>query len=156
MVTVAIAGIILSLAVPAFGTLMQRNRLKQAAEAISGELDAVRLESSRRDADLTVSFTTGASWCYGVHTASCDCGSDGSCSLKRVTGESIATNVTLSSATFSGNTFTSFDRVRGTAAAGNVTLTTPSNLDLRVVVSTRGRIRICSPSDNVPGYPSCS
>ena len=61
----------------------------------------------------------------------------------------------MASAAFGANSFTGFSRIRGTATAGQVNLLTSAGFDLRVVVSTRGRVRTCSPSHNVTGYPSC-
>jgi len=155
LTAVAILAVLAALAFPTFSDAIERSRLKSAAEAIASDLDLARLETAKRNTDLVVSFYNGGSWCYGIHAGRCDCTTAGSCSIKRVNGSDIVKDVTMGSVAFGANRFTAFDRIRGTAAAGQVNLLASAGLDLRVVVSTRGRVRICSPSNNVPGYPSC-
>jgi prepilin-type N-terminal cleavage/methylation domain-containing protein len=68
-------------------------------------------------------------------------------------GSGSGSNVSFSG----GTTQTRFNPVRGTATAGTVYLTLDDEYEMRVVVATIGRIRICSPSGstNVPGYATC-
>lgn len=155
LATVTILGILLAIGAPRFSESIERTRLKQAAEALSSHLDLVRMETVRRNSDLTVSCVTGNTWCLGIDDAgTCDCSASGDCNIRRFLGDQLASDVTLST-TYSSSSGLVFDRIRGSATNGSFTFTTSSGYDLRVVLSGRGRIRICSPSGNVPGYTPC-
>jgi len=155
MALVVILSILAAMAIPALTGAIERSRLKAAAEAIASDLDLARLDTAKRNVNLAVSFANGSDWCYGVDTASCDCNTADDCAEKSVSASDIGTGVTMGEVAFGANTFTSFNRIRGTATAGRVNLRSDSGSELRVVVSGRGRIRICSPTNDVPGYPSC-
>jgi Tfp pilus assembly protein FimT len=155
LATVTILGILIAIGAPQFTESIERARLKHAAEALTSQLDLIRLEAVRRSADLTVTFVTGTSWCLGVDdTGRCDCSVANDCGIRSTSGDALAPKVTLSG-TYSSSSALVFDQIRGSATSGSLTLATPSGYDLRVVLSGRGRIRICSPSGNVPGYASC-
>jgi len=155
LATVTILGILLAIGAPQFGESIERTRLKHAAEALSSQLDLVRMETVRRSARLTVSFVTGTNWCFGVKVAAdCDCSVPNDCNIERFSGGELSPHITLSS-TYSSSSPLVFDQIRGSATNGSLTLATPSGYDLKVILSGRGRIRICSPSGNVPGYAAC-
>ena len=155
LAVVAIVAVLAAIAVPSLASSIDRTRLKSAAETIAGDLDLARMETAKRNANLQVSFRTGADWCYGIDTGPCDCGVPGNCAIKRVRASDVSRGVTMGTAAFSGNSSTTFNRLRGTAGAGTVTLRSDSADVLNVVVSTRGRVRVCSPWHRVAGYPPC-
>jgi len=156
LVTVAVVVILATAATSGFGTVVERKHLVAATNAIDQELQLARRETRKRSSNLVVSFATGASWCLGIDTASCDCTTASDCSIKELAGATVAKGTSMSAATFSGASFFTIDRVRGTVSStGNVDLQTGSGLDLRVELMATGRARLCSPSDNLVGYPSC-
>jgi type IV fimbrial biogenesis protein FimT len=155
LVVILILSVLAAVAIPNFIGAGERSRLKAAAEAIASDLDLARLETAKRNTDLVVSFNNGVTWCYGIDTANCNCSIADACSVKSVDASDIGTGVIMATVAFGANNFAAFDRVRGTATAGRVELGTLDGYRLRVVLSTRGRVRICSPSNNVSGYPSC-
>jgi len=158
MVTVAIIGVLASIAVPSFQDMIERNRLKEAVESLKSDLMFARTEAIKRSQNISVNRITGNSgeWFYGLNTSACDSSETVTtesdfCTVKRISG--IAFNqVNLISE--SGNTTFSFRR--GTANAGNTCFST-TNYRLRVKVSNSGRITVCTNTgtEAVGGYGSC-
>ena len=159
MVTVAVTGILLAIAVPAFQSTLDKRRLVGAAEQLYADLQYARTEAIKRNVSVFVSFNTGTSWCYGIALAACNCGTSGSCQLTpgidRVVDASGFRGVSLGS-TF-GTNYTTFEPRRGTANDGgtlkNGTATLSSTTgEIKVIVGSLGRVRICSDSSNLPQY----
>jgi len=163
MITVAIIGIVASLAVPSFQKMIERNRLKEAVESLKSDMMFARTESIKRSANLNVSIDiNGTSWCYGIDVdndtnntnanVACDCTTTGSCAVKTVNGSQFQ-NITLAAGTDVNVTF--FFR-RGSASDNGITINTP-NYSVRVKTSSIGRIRTCSPDSAkaIGGYDAC-
>jgi len=163
MITIAIIGILASMAVPSFSKMLERNRLKEAIQSLKSDLMFARTESIKRSANLNVSVDiNGTSWCYGIDVdndtnnananAECDCTTAGSCAVKTVDGSQFQ-NTTLAAGTDVNVTF--FFR-RGSASNNGVTINTP-NYSVRVRTSIIGRIRTCSPDSAkvMVGYDAC-
>jgi len=156
MIVVAIIGILAAIAVPSYQDMLERNRLKQAAEGLKSDMQFARTEAIKRSNNVVVSRTTGSAgvWCYGLNiNSSCDCASAGSCSIKTVAGTDFNTTVTMEDAVTNNSTF-SFRR--GTIGADGVTFST-NNYAARVVFSDVGRVRTCTPSGStgISNYPAC-
>ena len=168
LTTVAVLGILLTVAVPAFNNFLERHRLKGVIESIYGDLQLARSEALKRNTEVRVSFVAaagGSPWCYGIkdEATTCDCNetNTGAADYCEVGGaEQIVSGAdypgtSLSNPNFSGNSFTTFDPRRGTASAGSVTFNSDNgtfSADLKV--SALGRVRVCSDSDGM-GYPGC-
>ncbi|MGJ0515944.1 MAG: GspH/FimT family pseudopilin [Methylomicrobium sp.] len=173
LVVIAIIGILAALGVPSFQDMLERNRLKQVVESLKSDLQFARSEAIKHSEDVIVSRKTGnaGSWCYGLARknpstkTSCDCeetdsDEDDYCDIKIVSGANFG-STNMNSA--SGNS--SFDFRRGTIGNNGVTFST-NKYGTRVVFSSVGRVRICSPSttDNpmptgkigLPDKESCS
>ena len=93
MVVIAIISIVASVAVPSFSSLFDKYRLRGAADALFGDLQAARMEAIRSNSTVYVNFVTGANWCYGMKAgSSCDCtkpySDENYCSQKLVTAQS--------------------------------------------------------------------
>ena len=78
LVTVAIVGILVSIAGPSFVDFLDRKRLAKAAEQIASHLQFVRTESLSRQQDLHISGNANgsANWIYGVGLGDGDDGAD--------------------------------------------------------------------------------
>lgn len=174
LTVVAILGILVTLGVPAMDHLLQKNRLRAAAESLLTTLHYARAETLARPDPahkIHVSFYRNAllpdDWCFGLrHAAQCDCRlrdvTDSSACvldmagvpvLKVVSGAEFP-DVRLANIAFGADDHTLFHPVRGTARSGHVTFALRQ--DLRVVLSPLGRARLCSPQQAyLPGYPSC-
>lgn len=163
MMVVAIGAILATLAAPSMRDLILKNRLRGAAEEAQSMLQLARSEAVKRNADVYVSFTDGAAWCFGTSTATnCDCTNTTSCVvsiagsdvLKRVVSTDY-TDVTLTSNP--ANHEVQFDSTRGlTTSTGTMTFTN-GGFEIRVIVSVLGRAKMCSPSGTakVWGYEDC-
>jgi type IV fimbrial biogenesis protein FimT len=178
MVVILIVALTLTYGLPAFDGLMDRYRIKSAADTLHSDLQFARSEAIRANSDACVGFATGGAWCYGMNLAStasscevsaCDCTiadpADAQyCSLRRVTSADLP-QIKLPAAgnvTFPGNV-TGFEPTRGTTAlstagsalAGGATFESTGGRRATVNVNAIGRASACSPTDSVPGLPSC-
>ncbi len=155
MIVIAIIGILAAIAVPSYQDMLERNRLKQAAEGFKSDMQFARTQAIKLNQSVIVSRKTGGVvgvWCYGLtirtgSKTSCDCNitdaddADAYCDIKRVPStDSISTEMVA--ATVNNNTFSSR---RGTISAGGVTFKT-AKYAVRVVYSDVGRVRLCTPN----------
>jgi prepilin-type N-terminal cleavage/methylation domain-containing protein len=87
MTVVAIIGILAAIAVPSYQDMIERNRLKQAVEALKSDMQFARTEAIKRSSDLRLTLVA-ATWCYGIDdgNTACDCGTAGDCAIKTVDG----------------------------------------------------------------------
>lgn len=177
LVVVVVLSVVLALAVPTFSNIINRDHLRNAAERLRSDLNLAKTESRRRNRNITISFTRsddGATWCYGfTFNASCDCtasGGDDLCWMdldlsippdqdqrirSRIWQEEFS-DVSLDALPFAGGDLL-FSAARPTIAAGSASLTSVDDKTARVVVSSMGRIRLCSPAgDNkLYNYDPC-
>lgn len=153
MIVVAIIGILAAIAVPSYQDMLERDRLKQAAEGLKSDMQFARTEAIKISQSIVVSRKTGnaGAWCYGLarrtgSKTSCDCSvtdtsASNGCDIKRVTATD--TNTTdMETALINNNTFSAR---RGTISAGGVTFKT-AKYAVRVVYSDVGRVRLCTPN----------
>lgn len=157
LVVIAIIGILAALAAPSFQDTLERNRLKQVVESFKSDMQLARTRAIKQSQNIIVSRTTGnaGSWCYGLSATipSCDCKqatvtSTDDCEIKSISGGGYATVDMISN---SGNS--TFDFRRGTIGNNGVTFST-SKYAARVVFSSVGRVRICSPSTTANPMPT--
>lgn len=141
MIVVAIVGVLVSIAMPSFSKMLERNRLKEATEALKMDLMLARTEAIKQSINLNVSIkTNGSAWCYGIDNdnTSCDCSVAGDCALKTVDG-----NQFNGIALMSSDVDIAFDYRRGTASPQSVILDT-THYQTKIIVSNGGRVRVCS------------
>jgi len=165
MVTVAIVGIVSSIAMPSFVDMIKNARLKTAAESIYTDLQYTKMQSVKQNTVVSLVFskTSNSNWCYGItDKADCDCtkalADAASCSITengaailKVTSSSELSDMQLTSA----EDGFSFNPVRSTVSSGGVTLYNDTNY-VRVKTSGLGKVSYCIPSGNSwGGYYSC-
>ena len=149
MLTLAIVGVLLTLALPSFGSIVSRHRLKAAAEQLAADLGELRLQAAQRGVPLHLQVHAGAQWCYALATAGgCDCRVTQACQLKTVQAQDHP-GVTL----LEGRDL----RLDGGSGitAGIALLQGSDGAQLRVGLTPLGRPKICSPRASVAGYPAC-
>lgn len=156
IVTMAVAAILATIAVPAFNNTFENLRARRATESMVSALYNAKSEAIKRNTFVRVVFKTsnaGATWCYGLTTdATCDCTTANSCVLdgvERVVSNTqfkdIAASVSPTDSTFH------FNPLRGTVNAGNVRFTSSAQgLQSKAMVNGKGRITACS--DAGAGY----
>jgi len=159
IITMVIAAIILSAAVPSFSDLLSSNKVSGGAEKISADIGWARTTAIRNSSDIYMDVSTGtSSWCYGfTDKATCDCSKTSaaaadSCtvsgSLKRY-DESLYGGAALSS-TIPNMTF----EPRGLLAAAGGALSLSLNSKTATLNITRlGRSTICS--SELSQFPGC-
>lgn len=167
MIVVAILGVLTALAMPSFQDTLQRRHIVSAAEAIASDIRWARGEAIKRNTTITITFTDGDPWSYEINTAAdavalpIVCPPPGT-SLKAVCSGDVDDydDVTLANNFTSDNT--GFDPVRGLTDDGiadgldNGTISLTSAIgELRVIVSTLGRVRVCAVGGTIGGYESC-
>lgn len=145
MIVIAVIGILAAIAAPSFADMIERNKLKQAAEGLKSDLEWARSESIKQSCNVSIVFTTGSNWQY-VMTP---------CTGTAKTVTSTSPTVTLSATTFTANTVT-FDSRRGGAETAGATLTT-GNYQVTVDIDNGRRVRICNPvnSSAINAYEGC-
>ncbi len=165
MFTVAIAAIVITVGIPMFTGMMDKNRLKGAAETLYADLQYARIASIKQNRPIRVSFNT-AKGCYGLDddlATACDCGaSPAFCTVQgvqKVFSSDAFRGVTLA-ANFVNNDIV-FDPVRGTLQDMEDNLrqatfkSSDGKDDINVQVSFVGQTRKCTRSSNLWGYEKC-
>lgn len=151
MMALAVMAIVASLALPSFGAMGERARLKAVAETLAADITQARFEAAKRGLPLHVEFDPKPDWCWGVATISgCACsGEPQPCQLK-----------TEQSADHAGieliNPRNAHLEPAGLSLeGGGAEFQSPHGERLRVMLSALGHARICAPRAPVSGYPSC-
>ena len=148
LVTLAVLGILLAFSFPYFRTMLESRRTRGAAEMLMSDIQMARMESVKRSAPVSISFSV-ASWCYGVSANPlCDCDSNpGACDIRTVNGSDFPG--TRLEEDFDDDRLV-FNPVRNTANMGTATFSSQGK-SYSVKVNALGHARICQ-----PGAPSGS
>lgn len=153
MVALAIVALLMTLAVPSFGAMLARQRLKAAAEQLAADLAEARLLAAQRAQPLHLNLQPGAQWCWSLSSASgCDCRVAQSCQLKTVrAGDHPGVQL------IDGSELRIDARAIGVLppASGAALLLGQQGSSLRVALTPLGRAKVCAPGAAVPGYPGC-
>ena len=151
-----IIGLLVAVAVPAFGPMITKRRLESVTTRIWSDIELARMWAVRSNRAVNFSMSTGTSWCFGYMDdgSACDCA--GSCDHEFQSGASGVPGLTLTTASTDssgGQQVIPFDTmgIRNVAAAGTPTITL--SLDgqtAKIAVNPIGNTRICS--DDLAGY----
>ena len=151
LVTLALLAVLASLAVPSFGGMLTRHRLKSAADSLALDLAELRFEAARRGVAMHLQTTPGADWCYALATApGCDCRIAQSCQIKTVRAREHP-GITLLQA----QNLQFEPTVVAGMAQRSALLQAADGAQLRVGLSALGRPSVCAPQSPVPGYTRC-
>lgn len=137
LIAIAIVAILIALALPSFSGMMDRQRVRGAAENLYADMQYAKGESIKRNVSVSVVATAGPPWSYCVTISNCATAAD---VLKNVSGADFA-NVTLGA-----DASVTFDALRGGCAGADcgvaVTFTGSSGATHSVTVSTLGHINL--------------
>jgi len=159
LVTVAVLGILASIAMPSFFSVLENRKLKGAGENLFADLMYAKTEAIKRNEVIQISATgTGDTWCYGLSQVNaCDCTTANSCQIdgvERVVSNADYPNIqVMDSSTLDGSSI-SFTPLRGFANGLHLQFSSSTGRKLGAVVSPLGRVRLCSTQGSW-GYPSC-
>jgi type IV fimbrial biogenesis protein FimT len=166
MVTIAVIAIIVTIGIPSFQALIDRNRLRGATENLFVDLNFARSESIKQNRRVAVYFSEpSASWCYGIDDNIdpdnlCDCAaSPANCTVNGI--QKVVSSTDYPGVVLNENLFTDyvvgFDPTRGLPAEGNAFSTLDSETNRvtfqsaslgkngRVELSVLGRINTVYP-----------
>lgn len=152
LMAVVVTSLILGLGLPSYQEILERNRIKEAAESIKSDLQFARTEAIKQNTNIKVSFNKDA-WCYGVNddNTTCDCTTANDCGIKEISGAQFS-NVEMDTAIS-----TTFSFLRGTSNSARVCVST-GDYQLKVAINNLGRVKICNPpsvSEPIADYASC-
>lgn len=168
LISVLILGILAGVAVPQYSQMATKNRLVNESEKVLHYLIYARSEAVKNNANVTVSFSTGANWCVGLSdSGACNCTTANSCTLTTNTSGGNATvEKVINVSTSSGFSLTvdnslnnaDFDPLRGMLQKANAPTTGTLTLSNGSIASTinvnvLGRTDICSSS--LGNYTDC-
>ncbi|UHD15793.1 GspH/FimT family pseudopilin [Thiocapsa bogorovii] len=170
MITLAVLAILATLGVPAMQDMLERNRLKSAAQTLMEDLQWMRSEAIRRNRTLSLVIDADA-WCYGITAEdTCDCRltdatatdacvleTAGTSVLKRIGGGDFqgVQVISITSSLKSPPRLVLEPRRATAPSFGSLTIDSPAGTQLRVVLSKLGRVRTCSPDGVLPGFEPC-
>lgn len=157
LVALGVLAILAGLAMPAWQGQVARHRLIAGLTAVRGALVQARHEAIFLNRRLIFVFrpeTRGDGWCFAVtDDPDCNCHA-GDCPVPSGARRPVRSLdfPELDLRVLPGNGAIRFYPARGTSSAGSVELSI-GDVVARVIVSSLGRIRVCSSS--IPGYPRC-
>lgn len=158
MITVVIAAILLSLAMPGFRTWIQNAQIRNAAESVQNGLQRARAEAVGRNTNIEFVLGAGSSWVVrlaGGADIESRPSSEGSKDVTVTVTPAGATTVTF-------NNFGSVLAANADASAPftQVDLDSPllsatESQELRVTIGLSGNVRMCDPNATAPSPRAC-
>jgi type IV fimbrial biogenesis protein FimT len=160
LVVLSLVAILAVLAAPSWQRYSEKQKIRGAATALLGDLNLLRSEAIQRNKTVTVHFSTGTAWCYGLSedpAQSCNCSlAPQTCTIDgvaRLTTAEDFRQVQLFSTTFA-NGKTGFEPTRGMALnQGSLLLQSSSGYSVTITLNPVGRITVCANDSTL--FPSC-
>lgn len=161
LISLSVTAIALGAAVPGFDAARERRHLDGAAAQLETDLQLARSLAVLHNRTVRVDFrAVSAGSCYVVHNGgpgACTCDASGatSCTAGAESLRSMAYPSTLPVTLTSNAASMAFEHVRGTVTPTSTVRITGRDRAVHVVTNIMGRVRTCSPTSAVPGYPAC-
>ena len=163
MITIAILGLTIALAMPSYSVWIQNTRIRSAAESFVNGLQFARNEAVRRNS--SVEFVVGVDSAWTVQCTAITPGCPDTAAIQsRSVGEGSSTSVTVTDSNGGTIRFNSFGRmifpVPGVGATvsfdiDNTLLSASDSRDLRITIDAGGSIRMCDPNVVAPDTRHC-
>lgn len=161
LITIAIAAILATIALPEFRAFLMNMQIKTAAEAINNGLQLAKVEAVRRNTRVRFVLGDGTSWAVGCETVNANCpeviqsraAEEGSSSANVTTQPAGATVLTyngLGQVVANGDGTDSITRLNIDVPVS--VLAAASSKDLSIL-TTGGSIRMCNPNNTTAGDP---
>lgn len=179
MVVVAIVAILAVMAAPSYRDLIERNRLRGAADDVLSLIANTRGQAVKNGLDARIVSTTGAIWCVGANgaavpaggvaagdPAACACETGNSCRMQSGEGtlvESVIPRGKHPRVTMAAGSAFIIDGKLGTARSGTgagaivnpgAIRLTSENYEIRVDVTPLGQATLCTPN-SMAGITPC-
>ncbi len=154
LICLTLIGLLAVFSLPALHEVLETQALITTAEAINADLRWAKSEALKRNDDIQVTFTPGATgnWGYQIQNSA-------QTLLKTIDATQTTDFKAITLSENLRNDSTVFSRIRGTSEGQNGTLTlvgASGNYELHVVLSNLGRVYICSAKGKIGAYPKCS
>lgn len=164
LITIAIAAILLTAAMPSFNAWIQNARIRTTAELLQNDLQLARVEAVRRN--QSVIFSLGAANNSWIVAASAVDGTNELIQSKSSAEGSTNVTLTMTPANAVSATFDELGRIianaDGTPALTQIVTSVPASIlpvgemrALTVKISTGGRIQTCDPFFTAPDPRAC-
>ena len=158
MITVALIGILMAIALPSFNGLIQQNRMRLVVDTVVGDLRQSESLAQAAGAGQSVVLeisNPGASWAYTLtHSSS------GSVLTRQASDFSGAISLSVTGSDFSdadgdGNRDVTFNQLKRIDSAGAGTMViTLNDISVEVTRNLVGMVSVCSDNSGM-GYSSC-
>jgi type IV fimbrial biogenesis protein FimT len=173
LVTLAIAAILISVAVPSMLGFLDRQRVISITAEMVTDLRLARSETVKRNQAIEMSFDgDGSQTCYVIHTTDT---AFGDCNCTRAAGAVCVDAGGNAVANLTDLKTVQLPRSQRVTVASNqvaykfmaptgmpqitdgmqVDVSSPRGGQLRVTTNAVGRPTVCSPNSSIPGYPPC-
>jgi type IV fimbrial biogenesis protein FimT len=160
LAVISMMAILLGMALPAYLNMMQKKQIKRVLEQLHQDVKLGHSDSVSRRETFYISFSPGASWCYGFDdVANCDCNTANDCQVDGITRVISYANypgTTLSVTGFSGTSTNPYIQIEGLhgilSAVGSITVQ-KSTFSAILSVNRVGLVTECS--DNLVEYIAC-
>jgi type IV fimbrial biogenesis protein FimT len=161
VVALSVISTVLGAVAPAFDQARDRQSLRGAASQLRTEIQWARSTAVARNERVRFTFQTGvSSSCYVVHT-----GNPGQCTCEGTevavcSGDAKALRTVVmgpdSRTSARANSSFAFDPHLGTVTpTATIELRSRRNETVRLVVNIMGRVRACTTTADLDGYPAC-
>ncbi|WP_373973905.1 prepilin-type N-terminal cleavage/methylation domain-containing protein [Chitinibacter sp. SCUT-21] len=157
LVTLAILGILMAIAIPSYLDLIDRQKLVDATEKIYSDLQIMRTATKSKSEDVYINVNkTGNNWCIGSNLkTSCDCTQDTECTTTKTKSAEFP-SIDIDGMSLNGQ---QFDQVRGILSSGygDITLISSRGKKTTIKLNAVGDISVCSPSGTtrIGDYKAC-
>ena len=151
ILVIAILGIVMSLALPSINEMSNRARLKSIAETMTQDIQLARSEAVLTNSDVVVSIVEGASWCYGIDAAACDCNTAGDCATKEIRSTEFSGLIMDTDGT-DVSTLT-FSPTGITTGNGSSIMFDKNGMRALLEINPIGHIKACS--NDIPSFDNC-
>jgi type IV fimbrial biogenesis protein FimT len=155
MITLAILGILISIALPSFTTMLERQKLKAATEQLLSIFNLAKTEAIKNNSLIYINAkkTSNLNWSIQVSTST-TCSIDSSCDLKSISSAGTPkVKITNDISTLDGASFNASRGLPSFTTNRSVTFST-DNYSVTSTISAAGLITQCS-SPAFGGYSAC-
>lgn len=162
MISIALLGIVLMLAMPAYREFVQNNYIRVAAESIQSGLQLARAEAVTRNTQVQFVLGVNSAWSIGCVAASANCPA---VIQSRSVGEGSSSSVVVAP-TPADATAVVFDNLGATVPAADAltqvdvdidpsVLSAEDSRELRVTIGLGGNARMCDPNLDASDARAC-
>ncbi len=150
---VAVLAVLGTLALPNLGTQLERQRLRNAAQTLVGDITEARFLAAQRGQPVHVRVQDGTPWCWGISMSSgCDCSPTTERQACRIHAVPAASHTGIR---VLNPMAVQLEATGVVQTSASTTFESPHGDRLRVNVSPQGRPRVCALSGAWPQLPAC-